>query len=239
MSLLSCRGIARAASPLAVIGALGGTAQAQEALELPEVVVEAPRAAPVRTITPPKPADPNADLASKNTKFDDARDNLSPQFGTSSFNVNRAAIDALPQGTEAPIDKVLLQAPGISQDSAASGEIHVRNEHANVQYRINGIILPDGVSGFGRVLDTSFVSSLALITGALPAQFGLRTAGIVDIQTKSGKSLEQGGSVGIYGGSFGTLRQALNTAGGPGLPNISSPGAVSPAISELRTRHQA
>ena len=140
-------------------------------------------------------------------------DNLSPHFGASSFNVNRAAIDALPQGTEAPIDKVLLQAPGISQDSAASGEIHVRNEHANVQYRINGIILPDGVSGFGRVLDTSFVGSLALITGALPAQFGLRTAGIVDIQTKSGKSLEQGGSVGIYGGSFGTLTPSIEYGG--------------------------
>ena len=213
MFLLSCRGIARAALPLAVIGALGGVAQAQEALELPEVVVEAPRAAPARTVTPPKPADPNADVASKNSKFDDARDNLSPQFGTSSFNVNRASIDALPQGTEAPIGKVLLQAPGISQDSAASGEIHVRNEHANVQYRINGIILPDGVSGFGSVLDISFVSSLALITGALPAQFGLRTAGIVDIQTKSGKSLKQGGSVGIYGGSFGTLTPSIEYGG--------------------------
>jgi outer membrane receptor protein involved in Fe transport len=213
MFLLSYRGIARVASPLAVIGTLGGTAQAQEALELPEVVVEAPRAAPARTVTAPKPADPNADLASKNTKFDDARDNLSPQFGTSSFKVNRAAIESLPQGTEAPIGKVLLQAPGISQDSAASGEIHVRNEHANVQYRINGIILPDGVSGFGSVLDTSFVSSLALITGALPAQFGLRTAGIVDIQTKSGKSLEQGGSVGIYGGSFGTVTPSVEYGG--------------------------
>ena len=44
-------------------------------------------------------------------------------------------------------------------DSAVNGDIHVRNEHANVQYRINGIILPDGISGFGHVLDTSFVGS--------------------------------------------------------------------------------
>ena len=170
----------------------------------------APR--PPRPVTAPKPADPNTDLASKNTKFDEARDNLSPHFGTSSFNVNRAAIDALPQGTEAPIDKCCCKRQA-SPGSAASGEIHVRNEHANVQYRINGIILPDGVSGFGRVLDTSFVGSLALITGALPAQFGLRTAGIVDIQTKSGKSLEQGGSVGIYGGSFGTLTPSVEYGG--------------------------
>lgn len=202
-----------AALTLTVVAALGTITQAQETLELPEIVVQAPRPAPPRPVTAPTPAQPSTDLASRSAKFDEARENLSPNFGANSFTVNRAAIDALPQGTDAPIDKVLLQAPGISQDSAASGEIHVRNEHANVQYRINGIILPDGVSGFGRVLDTSFIGSLALITGALPAQFGLRTAGIVDIQTKSGKSLEQGGSVGIYGGSFSTLTPSIEYGG--------------------------
>jgi outer membrane receptor for ferrienterochelin and colicin len=35
---------------------------------------------------------------------------------------------------------------------------------------------------------------VALITGALPAQYGLRTAGIIDIQTKTG-TLSPGGSV--------------------------------------------
>ena len=44
--------------------------------------------------------------------------------------------------------------------SAASGELHVRNEHANLQYRINGIMLPDGVGAFGQILDTG--SSAAL-----------------------------------------------------------------------------
>ena len=127
--------------------------------------------------------------------------------------MNRAFIDTLPQGTDAPVNKVLLQAPGVSQDSVASGEIHVRNEHANVQYRINGITLPDGISGFGHILDSSFVGSLALITGALPAQFGLRTAGIIDIQTPSGNALQQGGSVGIYGGSFGTLTPSFQYGG--------------------------
>ena len=47
----------------------------------------------------------------------------------------------------------MLQLPGVSQDSAASGDFHIRNEHANVQYRLNGILLPDGVSGFAQVLD--------------------------------------------------------------------------------------
>ena len=78
-------------------------------------------------------------------------------------------IEALPQGTNATVERVLLQAPGVSQDSAASGLFHVRNDHANAQFRIDGVMLPDGVTGFGSVLDTDLIGSISLITGALPA----------------------------------------------------------------------
>jgi len=179
---------------------------------LPEIVVQAQRPAPPRPTAAPA-AQPKNDLASTNTKFDVARDNLSPRFGASSFDMNRAFIETLPQGTDAPINSVLLQAPGVSQDSAVNGDIHVRNEHANVQYRINGVTLPDGISGFGHVLDTGFVGSLAVITGALPAQFGFHTSGVIDIQTKSGKSLQQSGDIGIYGGSFSTITPTFDYGG--------------------------
>ena len=214
MSLGVYRVPLRAALPFVLLGVLTGLAEAQEVL--PEIVVQAQRPAPPRPNPAAPAAQPKNDLASVNTKFDIARDNLSPRFGASSFDMNRAFIETLPQGTDAPINSVLLQAPGVAQDSAVNGDIHVRNEHANVQYRINGIILPDGISGFGHVLDTNFVGSLALITGALPAQFGLRTAGIVDIQTKSGNALQPGGSIGIYGGSFGTLTPSFEYGGRSG-----------------------
>ena len=51
----------------------------------------------------------------------------------------------------------------VSQDSAASGLLHVRNDHANVQFRINGVMLPDGLTGFGSILDASWIGSIALI----------------------------------------------------------------------------
>jgi outer membrane receptor protein involved in Fe transport len=195
-------------------------------MALPEIVVQARRPAPPRpvttrsptriTVAPAQRPDANAGLAAQNTQLDIARGNLSPRFDTAAFNMNRAAIEGLPQGTEGSVDKILLQAPGVTQDSAASGEIHVRNEHANVQYRINGITLPDGISGFGHVLDSAFIGNLSLITGALPAQFGLRTAGVIDIQTKSGTALEQGGRVGLYGGSFGTVTPSFEYGGRAG-----------------------
>ena len=73
--------------------------------------------------------------------------------------------------------QVLLQAPGVTQDSSDGGYIHVRNEHANVQYRINGVALPEGVSLFGQSggLSPRLASKVDLITGALPAEYGLRT----------------------------------------------------------------
>jgi hypothetical protein len=80
------------------------------------------------------------------------RSNLYTTIGTTSDTISHATIDALPEGTNATVEKVLLQAPGVSQDSAASGLLHVRNDHANVQFRINGVMLPDGVTGFGSIL---------------------------------------------------------------------------------------
>src|SRR5215831_6127013 len=127
-------------------------------------------------------------------------------------NPPQAAIESLPQGENTSLDRVLLQAPGATQDSAASGNLHVRNEHANVQYRINGIMLPDGVGAFGQILDTGIVGKLALITGALPAQYGLRTAGVVDIQTKA-SAFDNTGKVSVYGGSHDTITPSAEWGG--------------------------
>ena len=97
-----------------LLGLLPGLADAQEVL--PEIVVQAQRPAPPRPTTAPSPQlDSNATLAAQNTKFDLERDNLSPRFGASTFDMNRAFIETLPQGTDGPINSVLLQAPGVSQ----------------------------------------------------------------------------------------------------------------------------
>ena len=169
-------------------------------------------------------------LAGQNEKFDEARRNLVAPTGAGSYQLNQQALEALPQGTNTPLDKVLLQTPGVSQDSAASGELHVRNEHANVQYRINGIMLPDGVGAFGQIIDTGIVGSLALITGALPAQYGLRTAGVLDIQTKA-DAFNNSGSVSVYGGSHGTITTSAEYGGTIGQTRPRREGGCLPASS--------
>ncbi|GGI26363.1 TonB-dependent receptor [Bradyrhizobium guangdongense] len=153
-----------------------------------------------------------AAVEGQSEKLDTARQSILPPGGATAHTLTRQAIEALPQGSNASLDKVMLQFPGVTQDSAASGDLHVRNEHANLQYRINGVMLPDGVGAFGQILDTGIVGSLSLLTGALPAQYGLRTAGVLDISTKS-DAFNNSGVVGVYGGSNGTISTNVEYGG--------------------------
>ncbi len=171
-------------------------------------------AAATRAITTATPSRINPATA-KNNAFDAARQSLYTTAGTTSDTLGHDTIEALPQGTNASVEKILLQTPGVSQDSAASGLLHVRNDHANVQYRINGVMLPDGVTGFGSIFDPSLIGSMALITGALPAEFGMRTVGLVDITTRS-DIFNNSGSVGFYGGSRGTIEPSFEYGGTAG-----------------------
>jgi hypothetical protein len=159
----------------------------------------------------PEAAANAATVQSANT-LDAARENILPKIGANTYNLDRQTIEALPQGDNAPLDKVLLQSPGIYQDAASAGVLHIRNEHANLQYRIDGIQLPDGVSGFGQVLETSLIANMAVVTGALPAQYGLRTAGLVDIQTRTGTATPSG-EISVYGGSHDTFTTNLQYGG--------------------------
>lgn len=145
------------------------------------------------------------DLAevSVSTALDQARNALSPDTGSSQYVIDQQAIRQLPLGASTPINQVLLQAPGVVQDSY--GGLHVRGDHANLQYRINGVIIPESIGGFGQSLDARTIQTVKLLGGALPAQYGLRTAAVVDITTRNGRDLGDGGSLGFTGGSNDTL----------------------------------
>ena len=147
-------------------------------------------------------------------KLDKARNTLSPDTGSSQYVIDQKAIQALPLGASTPMNQVLLQAPGVVQDSY--GGLHVRGDHANLQYRIDGVIIPESISGFGQSLDARTIQSVSLLDGALPAQYGLRTAAVVDITTKSGSALGNGGSVGMTTGSFGTFNPNVSLWGSSG-----------------------
>lgn len=145
-------------------------------------------------------------------QLDQARNLIIPDLGATAYTINKDQIAAVSQGGNAPFNEIILRAPGVAQDSAANGDLHVRGEHANLQYRINDVLLPEGITGFGLELDPRFVESMQLITGSLPAAYGFRTAGVVDIKTKSG-AFENGGTAEVYGGSYDTIRPSFEYGG--------------------------
>ncbi len=152
------------------------TAQPMPETTLPETVVQAP--------PPPAPA---AQL-------------VPAGLGVRAVTLDRATIQALPQGEDTALPQALLHTPGVVQD--ALGEIHIRGEHRGLQVRLNSIALPEGLSGFGPLFDLRSFSSVSLLTGALPAQYGFRTNAVLALRTRQ----EPGGSIGLYGGSRGTLQ---------------------------------
>jgi len=216
---------------LAVTIAIGavrqGDAEDNKSTTMPEIVVTAPKHKPkaAQRRVPQAAANVAATnnsattaqtaLDAKMTGFDQARDNLLPNIGASTYTISRDTIERLPQADNTPIDKVVLQMPGVSYDSAvANPDFHVRNEYGNVQTRINGIVVPEGVSGLGPFLDTNFIGSMSLLTGALPAEYGLRTAGVLDITSRAFAA--PSGEVSLYGGSRQTFMPSFDYGGSVG-----------------------
>jgi outer membrane receptor protein involved in Fe transport len=224
---------------LAVVFGFGSTAKlhAQQSnppatpdqAKIPEIVVTAPKSKPkpkrvarqapqgaaTAAVPASGPTQAQQALDAKMSGFDQARGNLLTTIGASTYGITRETIQNLPQGDYTPIDKVILQMPGVSYDSAVSNpSFHVRGEYGNVQIRINGVVLPEGVSGLGPFLDSNFIGGMSLLTGALPAEYGLRTAGVLDITSRAFST--PGGDIGIYGGSRQTISPSFDYGGGIG-----------------------
>jgi outer membrane receptor protein involved in Fe transport len=149
-------------------------------------------------------------------KLAEARNTIQTQVGASTYTLSDEQIEQEPGGDDQQLNQVLLQTPGVAQDSF--GQFHVRAEHAEIQYRLNGIIIPEGIAVFGQTLNPRLANSVKLIDGALPAEYGLRTAAIIDIQTKSGL-FAPGGEVSVYGGSHSELQPSVVYGGSTGSLN--------------------
>jgi outer membrane receptor for ferrienterochelin and colicins len=146
-------------------------------------------------------------------RLDEERARIDTDTGATTYKYDAAAIAAQPGGDNQQLNYVLLQLPDAAQDSF--GQLHIRGDHNGLQFRLNGVILPDGISVFGQTLPPRLIASLKELTGSLPAEYGLRSAGIIDLTTKSGV-LTPGGTVSLYGGSHGTIEPSINYGGSDG-----------------------
>lgn len=107
--------------------------------------------------------------------------------GTNKYTLSARDISNVPEGEATPLNQVMLQMPGVALDQ--NQEIHIRGEHMGIQYQMNGVQLPLDINTdptFTQLLNSYFVKSVSLMDGVLPAQYGYRTSGVIDIHTKDG-----------------------------------------------------
>src|SRR5882724_11942285 len=83
-------------------------------------VVMAPASA--QTPPPQSPADTLPCTTVTATKLDEDRSSILPSLGATKYDFSRTTIGNVPQGENAPLNQVLLRAPGVVQDSF--GQIH-------------------------------------------------------------------------------------------------------------------
>ena len=236
---------------LAIVAACPALTRAAE--DTPAADVGAPDAAAQpaagdTTAAKTSSVDATSEIVISAQKLNEARAGIETQTGASTYTIDSAAIQAMPGGENTQLNQVILQAPDVAQDSF--GQLHVRGEHNGLQYRLNGIILPEGISVFSQTLDPHLIDSLSLVTGALPAEFGLRTAGIIDLTTKSG-IFDPFASLSLYGGSHNEIYPSFFAGGSAGALNyfvtgdfqrnnlgIESPyNAITPIHDETKQYH--
>ena len=196
-----------AALPVAVAGA-GGPDQPSTTAGMNTNLPSAP--ATVATNAAGSNSPVKLDTVVVTADLDTAREQIAPSLGAVTYTIGPNQIETMSQGESSSFQQVLLHAPGVVQEEF--GEIHVRGDHGDIQYRVNGVLLPESLNGFGQEIDTHLIHSVTLMTGTLPAQFGDRTAGIIDVTTKTGSQLN-GAELSLYGGSYDTFNPSFQWGG--------------------------
>jgi hypothetical protein len=101
------------------------------------------------------------------------------------------------------IEAIVASAPGFAPDD--NGRLHPRGSESQVQYVVDGIPITDNMSAiFSTSLDARTLRTVEVMTGGIPAEFGDKLAGVINVNTRSGLETPTQGGVTFSGGSFST-----------------------------------
>jgi hypothetical protein len=151
-----------------------------------------------QSITVKAPADlVQQDLPRTETVIDEtAMDRLSPEI------VRRNQLQS-----------VVASTPGWSTEN--DGILHVRGVDDGVLYVVDGVPTPDRADSlFGSPFQTEAISSVDVITGNIPAEFGDRSGAVVIVQPKSGLDASPEGTLTLGAGNFRSAELAASLSAG-------------------------
>ena len=109
------------------------------------------------------------------------------------------------------IESIVASTPGFVTDD--NGRMHPRGSESQVQYVVDGVPVTDNMSAiFSTSLDARTLRTVEVLTGGLPAEFGDKLAGVINVNTRSGLEGPTQGGISFSGGSFSTGETAIDFA---------------------------
>lgn len=89
------------------------------------------------------------------------------------------------------VEALVASTPGWAVDD--NGRLHPRGSESQVQWNLDGVPVTENLSAiFASSLDARIMRTVEVITGGLPAEFGDKLAGVVNVNTRSGLDLDRG-----------------------------------------------
>jgi len=136
---------------------------------------------------------------------------IQSRVSSETYSLSRKEVEALPRGNNNELHDVLLTIPGAAYGGLK--QVHVRQDHANVQLRVDGVPIPDTVSStFSDVIAPRAWERADIVLGGMDANVGNKTAALIDITTKSGTK-PGFGSLQMFGGSNRTINPSVEYGG--------------------------
>jgi hypothetical protein len=109
------------------------------------------------------------------------------------------------------IESMVASAPGFVTDD--NGRMHPRGSESQVQYVVDGVPVTDNMSAiFSTSLDARTLRTVEVLTGGIPAEFGDKLAGVINVNTRSGLEGPTQAGISLSGGSFSTGEIAADFA---------------------------
>jgi hypothetical protein len=138
----------------------------------------------------------------------------------------------------------ILQQSIVGAARAPTGEVHIRGQHGEYTYYVDGIPVPAGISGsLNELFDPNVVNQIDFQTGSWDAEYGNKNAAIVNVTTRipnGGLHVDASG----YGGSYSTSGQSLSASTDAGKLGIFLSGSRQvtdmrrePVVADTTTQH--
>jgi outer membrane receptor protein involved in Fe transport len=109
------------------------------------------------------------------------------------------------------IESMVASAPGFVTDD--NGRMHPRGSESQVQYVVDGVPVTDNLSAiFSTSLDARTLRTVEVLTGGIPAEFGDKLAGVINVNTRSGLEGPTQAGLSFSGGSFSSGEIAADFA---------------------------